>query len=106
MIQKLQLFPIRKSISQKMVNLPKDDYSYASIYTEPVELCYIKQEEKNSVNQSNGGDKENMNYFNQSDSFLSFYRNNKRGGTAKICLHSKVKINLSNEHSSKSLLSS
>ena len=98
MIHKLQLFPIRKSISQKMVNQPKDVYSYSSIYTEPVELCYIKQEEKIAVNHI-GEDKENLKDFNQSDSFLSFYRNKKRGGTAKICLHSKDKYNLRRENS-------
>ena len=100
MIHKLQLFPIRKSISQKMVNQPKDVYSYSSIYTEPVDLCYIKQDEKFSVNLK-GEDKENLKDFNQSDSFLCLYRNNKRGGTAKICLHSKDKYNLVNENSQK-----
>lgn len=103
MIKKLQLMPLNKSI-QSILSTTKKNFSYNSIYSEPVDICYYAQRENICLMNVQFTEKENVNSINnQGESFLNFYDNNKRGGTAKICLHSKEKINLS-QLSNKSLL--
>lgn len=102
MIKKLQLIPL--CIHEKSLNHTKKDFSYNSIYSEPVDICYFDQRENICLTNTQLSEKENVNTLNnQSESFMNFYNNNKRGGTAKICLHSKEKINFS-QISNKSLL--